>query len=116
MGSSTWRPASSDRRRLTVLWTAILGGPLTWLILLQTDYALAYPACADRSNVWLLVPAGIAIVAAVILAAASWRWYRRPDDPPARALLGAVGVAMSVGFLVLILATAIPPLILHPCD
>jgi hypothetical protein len=116
MASSTLPPASSDRWRLIALWVAVIGGPLVALMLLQTNYVLAYPSCGERSDTMLMGVGGGAIVLAAALTIAAWRGRRRADDPPARAFLGTLGVLMSLGFLIVVMAMAVPPLILHPCD
>jgi hypothetical protein len=116
MHSSILRPASSDRRRLLALWTAIIGGPLLALMLLQTNYVLAYAACGESDDTMLTGVAGGAMALAAALSVAAWRGRRRKDDPSPRAFLGLIGVAMSVGFLIVIVAMTLPPLILHSCD
>jgi hypothetical protein len=118
MPSSTSHRVSFDPWRLAALFGVILGAPLVWLVLLETNYALAYAACADRSNAWLHVPSGIAVVAtAAIAATAVVLWQRVRGE--GRAPLGFLALIslMSAGlFVILILATVIPPFILHPCD
>jgi hypothetical protein len=118
MPSSTSHRASFDPWRLAGLFGVILGAPMVWLVLLETNYALAYAACADRSNAWLHVPSGIALVAtAAIGAIAVILWHGVRGE--GRAPLGFLALVslMSAGlFLIVILATVIPPFILHPCD
>ena len=94
----------------------MLGGPLVALVLLQLNYVLGYPACAGRSNTPLIAAGLVATLALLVLSAAAWSWRRRTTDPPATAFLGALGVAMSVGFLLVVAAMTVPPFVLHPCD
>jgi hypothetical protein len=118
MPSSTSHRVSFDRWHLAALFGVIVGAPMVWLVLLETNYALAYAACADRSNAWLHVPSAIALVAtAAIAAIAVVVWHRARGEE--RAPLGFLALVslMSAGlFLVVIFATVIPPFILHPCD
>jgi hypothetical protein len=117
-----------------LLWSAVLGPALVWLMLLQTNYLLAYPTCAARSNAWLYLASAVALALVLTLAAAAqfmWRTGRPrleggaadPDDPPganlsiaSRQFLSLMAVFMSVLFLLLVIGTALPPLVLHPCD
>jgi hypothetical protein len=117
MPSSTLRHASSERRGVAFAFTAIIGAPFVWFALLQTNYVLAYQACADRSNVWLHVPSAAALLLSLVLigvAIVAWRHVRNAAVPGG--LLGMFGLLLAGGFFVLTIATAIPPLILHPCD
>jgi hypothetical protein len=118
MPSSTSHRASFDPWRLAALFGVILGAPMVWLVLLETNYALAYAACADRSNAWLHVPSGIALVATAAIAAAAFiLWQRLGGDwRPPMGFLAIISLMTAGLFLVVVLATVIPPFILHPCD
>jgi hypothetical protein len=137
MQSSISPRASSNRRRGFVLWSAVIGPAVVWLMLLQTNYVLAYPTCAARSNAWLHLASAVGLALVLTLVATAqvvWRMDRArldggPEDadeqrdPPganpsiaSRRFLSLVAVFMSVLFLVLVIGTALPPLVLHPCD
>jgi uncharacterized membrane protein len=116
MRSSTSRHGSSDRRLVALVFGVLLGTPLLVLALLQTNYVLAYQACADRSNAWLNVPSVIALLGCAGAIAAGWIGRRRSHTRRPLDFLSTVAVLTAVMSLILIVALAIPPLILHPCD
>ena len=131
--------ASSKGRRALILSGLIVAGPLLWLTLLQTNYVLAYPTCEDRSNGWIYISSAIAValVAGALLATRAM-WRKEPfelrsseasvseqreaegDHVPvsaaARFFLVILSLLMCALFLVVVLGTALPPLVLRPCD
>ena len=117
MPSSTSPHGFSERRLRIITIGALLAAPLVVLNLLQTNYVLAYQACADRSNSWLHVPSATAVVLSVALVALAWTGWvgatraRRPLE-----FLGASSLMLALLMLIVVVAMAIPPMILHPCD
>jgi hypothetical protein len=104
------------------LWTGVFAGPLAWAALLQTNYVLSYVACEQR-HTWMLHVATVAAFA-ITGAGALTAWRAMPDAdsgvPPSRATSRArdmawAGLALSVWFALVILATEIPVLVLPPC-
>jgi hypothetical protein len=111
--------------------------PLLWLLLLQTNYVLAYPSCGARSNHWLHIANAVALGGMLLLGVGALHVWR--TDPPrlregrarpeeqqdpigetpslaSRHLVSLLGIFMTLLFLVMVIGTAIPPLILYPCD
>ena len=129
MRSSTSDRGSPDRgRRLLALWIGVLGGPLVWAALLQTNYTMSYVACEQR-HTWMLHLATVVALALIVLAAfTTWRaapslgHHELPSiDPEETALLRARfmaigGLALCAFFALVILATAIPAVVLNPCS
>jgi hypothetical protein len=128
MPSSTLPRASFDGGwRLLGLWAGLLTGPLAWAALLQTNYVLGYVACEQRESWMLHLATGVALALVAAAALVSWRAAPGlgPDaheaaDPRAAALLRARfmamgGLALCTFFAIVILATEIPVLLLHPC-
>jgi hypothetical protein len=113
--------------RLLALWAGLLTGPLAWAALLQTNYVLAYVACEQRQSWMLHLATGVAL--ALVAAAAVIAWRAAPalgaddheaDDPRVASLLRARfmamgGLALCAFFAIVILATEVPVLLLHPC-
>jgi hypothetical protein len=136
MLSSISPRASSDRRRGAVLWAGVIAAPLVWLSLLQTNYLLAYPTCADRSNTWLHVASAVALAVMVLLSvgaaymgrtdsahragAVRFDQQRDPIDEDrtraSRHFLAVLGIFMTALCLLLVIGTWIPTMVLHPCD
>jgi hypothetical protein len=130
MASSISRPVSHERWRLGALWAGVLTGPTAWLVLLEVNYVLAYVACERRAT-WFL---HLAIVVAVTLVAAAgyaaWAasygtlMSTESEAPPLsddtriqRSLwMSRAGVAISVWFIVVILAMEIPIVVLEECQ
>ncbi len=128
MPSSTLPHGSSEPpQRLLALWTGILAGPLVWATLLQTNYVLSYVACEQRQSWMLHAATGTALL--LIAAAAFTAWRAAPplheeahaaSDPAEASLLrrrfmALAGLAFCAWFAIVILATEIPALLLHPC-
>ena len=122
MPSSTLRHGSfSWGSRLAALWAGLAAGPLAWGALLETNYVLSYVACEQRHTWMLHVSAGVALVLVGLGALASWAAAPPLDGAPAstaetRARFMAVGgLALCGWFALVIIATEIPVLLLHPC-
>jgi hypothetical protein len=117
MRLSTSHRTFSERWPVAALVGLIIVAPAIWLVLLQTNYVLSYAACGDRTNAWLTKPAAVALLAGVVVFAAAWSvWARFRSDAPPRPFLGALALGLSLLSFILLVATAVPPLILHPCD
>jgi hypothetical protein len=128
MPSSTSRPGWHDRARTAALWTGLLAGPLVWLALLQVNYVLSYVSCETRQNWFLHAATGVAIVLVSAAGYVAWR-YGPPEDreelsPPVTRTTAEMrarwmatgGVALSLWFILVIVATEIPVLLLRPCQ
>jgi len=50
----------------------LIGAPIAALALLQTNYVLAYFACAARTNWWLHGPSLVAVIAGFVFVAFGW--------------------------------------------
>lgn len=121
-GSFDWGP------RLGALWAGVLTGPIAWAALLETNYVLSYVACEQR-HTWMLFTATIVALALIGIAAFSaWRAappsgpLSRPSHEPERTgevrarFMAIGGVALCAFFALVILATAIPAVVLQPCS
>jgi hypothetical protein len=112
----------SGGRRLAALWAGLAAGPLAWAVLLETNYALSYVACEQRHTWMLHLAAATALLLiglgalAARVATPSMPHEAAPSVAEARARFMAVGgLILCAGFAVLIVATEIPVLVLHPC-
>lgn len=105
----------------------MLAGPLAWAALLETNYVLSYVACEQRQT-WVLHVATV-VALAVTAAGAYSAWSAAPPrqsaDAPSTSLVDGTdtlarfmavgGLALSVSFAIVILATHLPAMILDPC-
>jgi hypothetical protein len=113
--------------RLAALWFGLFAGPLAWAALLESNYVLSYVACEQRHTWMLHLSAGVALAVVAAGATSSWRaaYPPRADDAAStdpvdtaavRARFMATGgLILCAWFAVVILATEIPALLLHPC-
>lgn len=130
MHSSTGRPVSHERWRLTALWAGMLAGPIVALMLQELNYVLSYVACETRQTWFLHLSAFVAIAAVAAVAVWAWRASdghplsdEHPTDPlsdetrrqRARWMSG-FGVAMSLTSILVILSMEIPVVVLRTCQ
>jgi hypothetical protein len=130
MDSSTSRPASPERRRTLALWIGLLAGPLIWLSLLQTNYILAYVACETGRTWFMHLATGLALMLVAAAGFGAWRasggpimadeQLTGPLDPETQRQrarwMSLAGVALSGWFIIVILATEIPIVVLRECQ
>jgi len=125
MPSSTSHRAWPDH--LPALWFGVLAGPVAWAVLLQTNYVLSYVACEQRQTWMLHLATVLAIVVIVVGGLTAWRAMPRSgahdrdaadivETAVKRARFMAVGgVILCAWFALVVFATSIPILLLHPC-
>ena len=125
MPSSTSHRAWPDH--LPALWFGVLAGPLAWAALLQTNYVLSYVAC-ERRQTWMLhLATALAIIVIAMGGLTAWRAMRRSDSDDSESLdtaqtalkrtrfMAVGGAILCAWFALVVFATAIPTLVLHPC-
>ena len=125
-------PRVRDRRREVALWTGVLAGPLVWLTLLEFNYVLSYVACETRQTWFLHVASIVSLILVAAAGVIGWRARtrarreptdsERPRDPlspevaETRAIwMGYVAAATSAFFILVIVATDLPVLVVPPC-
>jgi hypothetical protein len=117
MRSSISPHASFSPWLLAALYAGIIGTPLLWLTALQTGYVLAYQACDARSTAWVVVPTLGATAIVVGLTAVAWRGHQRAKHGRLPLpMMGVIAVGMAVLMVVVMIASAIAPIMLNPCD
>lgn len=112
-------------RPLWSLWTGVFAGPVAWAIHLAGSFAIVEWTCAtNRAWVHHAVTAGVLLIA-LVGGAVAIRSYRatggaRETEAPGHQgrthFLALAGVAVSAMFLLVILASEIPNLLMHPCS
>jgi len=105
------------------LWSGVLVGPAAWIAHQQIGYGLAAWVCATghRSVLYLLTLACLALVLAA--AALAWRNGRRSeegkpgeaDDLSRARFMSKLGLLSSLLFGLVIIAQAVPLILLFPC-
>ncbi len=106
------------------MWWGVAAGPLAWGCDLGSSYAVAPHACSTGHFYVLHVISLVFFLIALSGFALAFGTYRRlPDNaekqghlPRDRAFfLSLVGIVMSLGFAIIIIAGAVPRWILSPC-
>ena len=115
----------SDSRRDLLLWTTDLGAPIIWLFSFQAVFALAPWACIFQVKAWLYFVSLLALALELGIAALAWSQWKAlgaeaPGDgggslPRAR-IMSIAGVIFGLGFAMVVVAQAIPELVLGPCQ
>ncbi|MBV9761958.1 MAG: hypothetical protein JO340_15455 [Acidobacteriaceae bacterium] len=107
------------------LWTGVLGGPMIWLTSFEARFALAPWACTFQ-NKWALH--AVAIAALILCAACAWLSFRQwralgepPSSPdagvvPRSSFLAILGIVISCGCGLIVIAQAIPEIVLGACE
>jgi hypothetical protein len=130
MPASTSRPVSHERWRLAAVWAGLLAGPLVWLVLLETNYVLAYVACELQQTWFLHLSTALAVLLVGGAGYAAWRasfgdittdeTLTDPLDEETRVQrsrwMSLAGVAFSAWFIIVILAMEVPVIVLKECQ
>jgi hypothetical protein len=93
----------------------ILGSPIVWFANYETQFALSPLACAWNSNAILLIVAAVALLLVAGSGVAAWfRWQTLPENSMPRGIAMS-GMILSGSFLIVIVAQAIPDVMLGGC-
>lgn len=96
------------------LWFGALGGPIAWLIDLQTRYAVTGYVCNNGAP-WLMWVVTLGALALAVIAALVGFAHRGSDLKRVR-FMALAGGAVSTLFALGIIAMAVPDLFLRACD
>jgi hypothetical protein len=114
-----------DRRAWRTIWTAIVGPPALFLLSLQMHYAFVNLACAAGSGLLLLVftlPAIGLTVWSARDAFALWRMHGQSfhadgnNDVQRARFIGGLGALVAGFFVLMLIAQAMPNLIINACS
>ena len=112
-------------KRDFALWTSVLAGPTVWFTAFEARFALAPWACVTQGKVALYL---ISVLALALCAASAMLGLRQwasagkesPGDGegalPRVRIMAIGGVTLSIMFFMVVLAQAIPEVLLRPCD
>ena len=107
------------------LWTGILLGPIVWLMSFEANFALVPWACIWQAKLTLYLVSLLALIlsgAAGLLAWRQWTELGREADPRGgdtlsrSRIMAFGGVILSTLSCLIIIAQAIPELILEACQ
>ena len=110
-------------RGLVALSAGVFGGPVIWFADQQVAYWLVYHACHTNNMVPLYLETLVAMALCVVPFLISWRMlhrlpeaYRNGGQTDDRARFMAIsGLGLSIMFFIVLVAAAVPRLILTPC-
>jgi hydrogenase/urease accessory protein HupE len=107
-------------------WRGLLAGlaaPTAWLAQIEANYALVPWACAHRNRSVFLLVSLAALAVSVWGGLFAWRSWPHPEPLTGEPmgiegprLLFLLGVVMSLSFTVVVIASAVPALLLSPCE
>jgi hypothetical protein len=112
-------------KRDVILWTGVLAGPIVWLFSFEANYALAPWACTFQAKIGLYLVSLAALVLCALSGTLAWRewtalgkqWPGGVGGSEARSRIMAIGgVLMSAMFFLVVLAQAIPSVVLQACE
>lgn len=112
-------------KRDLALWTAILAGPVVWLLSFQANFTLAPWACDFKSKGALITVTILALVLVACSGLLAWREWSAlgkvpPDDAPGvmgrTRVMALAGVLLSSLFFIVVLAQSIPNWIIGACE
>lgn len=107
------------------LWTGILAGPIVWLVSFEATFALVPWACLFQAKLALYIVRILALALAAGSGVLAWRQWsdlgkQQPGEGagalPRSRIMALGGVLLSSLFFIIILAQAIPELVLRACE
>lgn len=107
------------------LWTGILIGPIAWLVSFEINFALAPWACVSQQKAALYVVSLVALIISAGGGILAWReWKQLGSEWPGQGggaiprsrIMALSGMVLSAMFCLVIIAQAIPELILGACE
>lgn len=111
--------------RTFVLWTGILTGPVVWLVSFEINYALAPWACVTEQKAALYFVSLLALIVSAASGILAWREWKQlggewPGEGggaiPRSRIMALSGMVLSAMFCLVIIAQAVPELMLGACD
>ena len=100
--------SSTDSRSLAI----VIAAPLLWLTMLETAYLLSHWSCGTGIT-WPLH--AVIFSTAMLLAGVLWMRPRTTHPESPSSFLASMALWMAVGFILVVMASAIQPAIIQPC-
>jgi hypothetical protein len=97
-------------------WLGMLGPPTIWLTNFEIIYARVLPACAIKSNIWLIISSLICLAVIAGCGFLAIRELATPAENKSRRFLGHVGVMSASLFALVTIAQIIAMLLMDPCS
>ena len=107
---------SGDTREDFHVWLGMLGPPVIWLTNFEIIYARVLPACAIKSNVWLIIASVIALALIGGCGFLAVRELGETGENKTRRFMAQVGVMSASLFTLVTIAQIIAMLLMDPCS
>jgi hypothetical protein len=109
---------------IAALWAGIVLGPIAWAFDLQLSYALTYKACSTGkyfilyivSFSTMIVALGGALISYSVLVRARAGEDEGGHGRDRAHFMARMGLYLSLAFVIVIIAQAVPRFMLSPCD
>jgi uncharacterized membrane protein len=119
----TQEPEVSQQSDLQ-LWAGVLLGPIAWTLDEGLSYSLEQHACSTGHFYVLYVLTVVTLILALSGSAISWRQLtiigKRSEEGgnilDRSRWMARLGIALGIGFAVVIIALAVPKVLLNPCS
>jgi hypothetical protein len=105
-----------DTREDFYAWLGMLGPPTIWLTNFEIVYARVLPACAIKSNIWLIVSS---LICLAVIAGCGFLAIRELGGPPVnktRRFMAHIGLMSASLFALVTIAQIIAMLLMEPCS
>jgi len=115
----------TDSRRDLLLWGIDLGPPIIWLFSFQANFTWAPWACIFQVKAWLYFISVLALVLEFGIAMVAWsQWKALGAELPGQGagslprarMMALAGMVFGIGFALVVLAQAIPSVVLGACE
>jgi hypothetical protein len=102
-------------RHGVLAWLVVFAGPASWILDFMTSYVAAPIVRAGGSRVVMGIATVLALLVTALATAIGARWLRGREPEPSRFLV-LFGLGLNAFFLCVIVATAVPKIILRAGD
>jgi hypothetical protein len=107
---------SGDTKEDFCAWLGMLGPPTIWLTNFEIIYARVLPACAIKSNIWLIVSSLVCLALIVGCGSLALRESCAGEANRSRRFMGHLGLMSASLFALVTIAQVIAMLIMEPCS
>jgi CDP-diglyceride synthetase len=97
-------------------WLGMLGPPTIWLTNFEIIYARVLPACAIKSNIWLIVSSLVCLALIVGCGFLALRECGTNEGTRSRRFMAHLGLMSASLFTLVTIAQVIAMLIMEPCS
>jgi hypothetical protein len=107
---------SGDTKEDFYAWLGMLGPPAIWLTNFEIIYARVLPACAIKSNIWLIIASLICLALIAGCGFLALRELGGGDGHKTRRFMAHIGLMSASLFALVTIAQIIAMIIMEPCS